>query len=37
VRRPRKRCGKPLDRIQSQDRDRPDIVTALTEFRDWLG
>jgi len=31
---PKRRCGAYLDRTQSQDRDRPDIVTALTEWRD---
>lgn len=33
---PKKRCGKKLDRLQPQDRERPDILTALREFKDWL-
>lgn len=37
VPKPRKRCGQYLNRIQPKDRERPDILTALREFRDWLG
>lgn len=33
---PRKRCGRSLNRVQAQDRERPDIVTALREFKEWL-
>lgn len=32
---PIKRCGKKLNRLQPIDRPRPDIVTALEEFREW--
>jgi len=33
---PKKRCGTALNRLQPQDRERPDILTALREFREWL-